>query len=339
MLSNVGSTAANTGLGLLLQGHNNRVQLRQQRKLGQQQLGLDFQKMNRQHELALDMWEKTNAPAQVEQLRKAGLNVGMMYGGSGPGGTTGPGATGVSQPGARDQSDILGLQMINAQRNLIQAQTEKTQAEAKKISGVDTSEAETRIASLTQGIQNQKAQERLTTIQGNIAEIEQDLDTETYEDVAATIRYTARRSLKELGILSNEKDISDATVKEKIGIVQGELLGLGLANELKREQIDLTAEQTKKVVADIAQGWKGLSIQQQNAITNMVNSETAKKNADTNVREYIEKVRKSDMDYEIRQGALDLERMVRNVDDATKLTVGSFTNIFGSVVRGAAKRK
>lgn len=338
MLAGAGSAAINTGLGLALQRHNNRVQLEQQRKLSEQQLGFDFRKMEEQRRLQMQMWEDTNAAAQMEQLRKAGLNPGLMYGQSGPGGITGAGATSANAPNARDQGDILGIQMIQAQRNLIEAQTEKTKAEAEKIAGVDTAKTTAETASLTQGIENQKAQARLTTIQGNLAEIEESLRTDTYEDTAETIRYTARKAEKELGILSNEKEISDQVKDEKIAIVQGELIGLGLANELKREQITLTDEQTKKVIADVAQGWKALSIQQQNAIANMISSEAAQRNANTNVREYLEKVRNNEFMGLNAASALDLQKMIQDVPESTKMTVGALSNIFKWVRLSGGRR-
>ena len=79
---------ASAGLGLLLENHNDKRQIEQQQKLqqlqiqGQMQLGAFNQK------LAKEMWEYTNYPAQVEQMKKAGLNVGLLYKGAGAGGTT-----------------------------------------------------------------------------------------------------------------------------------------------------------------------------------------------------------------------------------------------------------
>ena len=40
------------------------------------------------HNKQMDLWNKTNYPAQVEQMRKAGLNIGLMYNGQGQGGQT-----------------------------------------------------------------------------------------------------------------------------------------------------------------------------------------------------------------------------------------------------------
>ena len=153
----------------------------------------------------------------------------------------------------------MGLQLMDAQRKLMEAQANKANTEAEKLKGVDTQEAQTRIASLTQGISNQKAVQALTQVQTRIQSIEAELKTETYEDVKSTINYTARKTLSELMILQSQESVAQATIDEKVAIIESELIGLGLANELKKSQIELTEEQTKKTVADVAQGWKQLS--------------------------------------------------------------------------------
>jgi hypothetical protein len=289
-------TAINAGLGLILQGHNDRRQVRQEGKMLEQQQKFDFQKMDKNLDQQLKLWEATNYPAQLAQMKKANLSPGLMYGLGGGGGTTAAASASGVQGGkaAAGQNEIMGMQMLDAQKNLMEAQTNKTKAEANKISGIDTEEAQTRIQSLTQGIKNQKAAERLTRIQGNIGEIEEDIKAGSYEDVLSTIKYTAGQAEKTLGIMSNDKEISDKTKRNKIDIVEGELIGLGIANELKRAQTDLTNEQIKKTVADVSQGWKALSISDKNAIANLLQAKTGAKNADTNVRQYLENVRQGD---------------------------------------------
>ena len=55
-------------------------QHRRQREL----MGMQYQNqrlLNQQgHDLQMDMWNKTNYKAQVEHMKKAGLNPGLMYG-------------------------------------------------------------------------------------------------------------------------------------------------------------------------------------------------------------------------------------------------------------------
>lgn len=329
------TNAGTTGLGLLLQGHNDKRQIRQQEKLNKLALETDKKKMTFQNDLALQLWKDTNYKAQVQQMKEGGLSPGLIYGLSGGGGTTtGPSGGGVNAPGApTGGGEIMGLQMIEAQKKLMEAQANKAEAEAEKIAGADTEESRKRIESLTQGIENQKAIEKMTRIQTGVEEVELLIKEGSYKDVIETIGYTARQAEKQLGILSNENEISDKTKDEKIKLVQGELIGLGLANEMKKEGIKLTEEQIKKTVADVAQGWESLNIQKRNSIANMISAEATKKNSETNVRAYLEDVRQNDYGIEVKNGALELQKLISDVRDSQKMTVGAMSNIFTSILR------
>lgn len=92
----LGGAAAQTGLGLLLEKHNDRRQLNMQQKLGQQQLGLSNQSAKYQSDLALERWNATNYGAQLAEMKKHGLSPGLMYGGSGAGGAMAGGGGGAS---------------------------------------------------------------------------------------------------------------------------------------------------------------------------------------------------------------------------------------------------
>ena len=61
--------------------------------------------MNASYAKQMEMWENTNYPAQVEQIKKAGLNPAMLYGQSGGGATvTGSGGASVGGGSASDES-------------------------------------------------------------------------------------------------------------------------------------------------------------------------------------------------------------------------------------------
>ena len=104
---------------------------------------------------AKDYWDYTNAENQVQHLRNAGLNIGLMYGQSGAGGMGASGGAHQAAP-EQPQGNPIGMalqaqqieqqrRMTDAQISLAEAQAEKAGAEAKKISGVDTKEALKRI--------------------------------------------------------------------------------------------------------------------------------------------------------------------------------------------------
>ncbi len=104
----------------------------------QQQLNQQQAKFNQ--ELALEMWRKTNYGAQIEEMKRNGLNPALIYGQSGQGGTTtGAGqAEGVSMGTSAAVGMGLNAQMQMAQINALNAQAKKSDAEAEKTSGVDT---------------------------------------------------------------------------------------------------------------------------------------------------------------------------------------------------------
>ena len=104
---------------------------------------------------AKEYWDYTNAENQVQHLKNAGLNIGLMYGQSGAGGM---GASGGAHQAAPEQPQgnpvamALQIQQIEQQRRmndaqiaLAEAQARKADEEANKIGGVDIEEAYKRI--------------------------------------------------------------------------------------------------------------------------------------------------------------------------------------------------
>lgn len=100
---------------------------------------------------AKEYWDYTNAENQIQHLKNAGLNIGLMYGQSGAGGM---GASGGAHQTAPDQPQgnpigmALQTQQIEQQRRmndaqiaLAESQANKANAEANKIAGVDTQQA------------------------------------------------------------------------------------------------------------------------------------------------------------------------------------------------------
>ena len=89
-------------LGLALTDYNDQRQLQQQQKLTDMQKKANMQLADYNQGLALDSWNKTNYEAQRKHMERAGLSVGMMYKGGGPGGQaiagTAQGVSGAQAP-------------------------------------------------------------------------------------------------------------------------------------------------------------------------------------------------------------------------------------------------
>ena len=231
-LGQLGQSAAGAIMGMGLGAINDQRQLKQQQKLGQQQLELNKAQMAYGKELDYQMWLKTNYSAQKEQMEKAGLNPGLLYGMGGSGGATTGGSGGsVNTPSApMGGGEAMGMMMMKAQLDLMKAQTEATQAqanksnvEANKLGGVDTKLSETQIESLTQGIANQQALEELTKIQARLSNLELNLKEDSYYDTLDNIRYTAAKINEEFQNIRYERILSGETLRTKISLAESEL--------------------------------------------------------------------------------------------------------------------
>lgn len=268
-LGMIAGTAVNAGLGLGLQAINNSVQIDQQRKLSEQQLGFDKRRAAYGNELALQMWKDTNYAAQKKEMKAAELSPGLMYGGGGAGGgTVGSGQGSVSAPdAAKGGGEALGLMMMDAQRALIEAQTENVKADTAKKSGVDT---------------------ELVKQQGRIAENAADFAKNTYNINYGKLMDEWEKVSNEAEIARNNKNISNETVDTEVKMKQAELIGLGLANELKRAQKDLTEQQIVATAESIAQKWR---------------------------------------EVQVKEGHLDLDRFIRDVKESTKLTTETIMKV------------
>ena len=153
-----GSLGSQIGYGLgELTGYNDSLQkrqLKQQQQLTNMQYAANYALMNESYKQQLNMWNKTNYPAQIQQMIKAGLNPALMYGHAGGGGTTGSGGASVgggqasdtaSMQRANSQYTIDGMSMMKlaSEIKLNEAQAKKLNAEANYTSGAQTVTAET----------------------------------------------------------------------------------------------------------------------------------------------------------------------------------------------------
>lgn len=253
-------------------GIGNKRQLKQQEKLNQQQVKSQKELAEHQKQIQMDIWNKTNYKAQVQHLKQAGLNPALLYGMGGSGGaTTGAGmATGVTgghaEGGSAAMQALSGMGMQIAQMDLIKAQTEKTKAEAENIGGVDREKKQVEIQSLTQGIANAKQAELLQKAQTRLTEMQGQITGATMNDVIERMTYEVDKAASEMQIAWNEAFVSRGTRDEKVKIAQQEAIYGGLKNILTKAQtekeysgIQVNEAQIKQIAENIAMGWKGLN--------------------------------------------------------------------------------
>lgn len=280
------SGIVNTGMGLLLEGHNDRRQLRQQGKLNEQQWKFDQRAIDYNYQKQLEMWNATNYEAQMAHLKNAGLNPGLIYGMGGAGGATvgsggggGTHAQGAPQGGGEVMGAMgmgLQLELLKAQKEVMLSQAEKNKAEAAKTAGVDTREAETRIVSLTQGVENQKAAEKLTKAETFLKNLQGTFEGASMEDRLDQVYWNTKQAMTNVQLAEQEAYLGSKTMNDKITIVRQEAIGAALRNMLTTAQTQLTKAQTGKVASDIAVneaqiqkwaqeiaiGWEGLDRQE-----------------------------------------------------------------------------
>lgn len=248
--------------GLALQKPIDKRQVKQQTKL--QELAIKGQKELADYEqkLALDMWDKTNYSAQKEQMKKAGINPGLMYGGTGAGGTTsGAGdAGGVSTATALPMADAksgmgmqLGLQAAQAKANieLTNAQTEKTKVETTKTEGVDTREAEGRIAKLAQETDNAAVQNEILQYDAEVKEATREGNIKNTELVNNQLQAATAKIVKETVSAEAQGKIDRETANDIIRQIKTNTIEQSLRMELTRHQIITQAATTQETYGKI----------------------------------------------------------------------------------------
>ena len=310
------SGALGAGMGLLLQGHNNDVQAKQQQRLTDIQTNAQKDMTNYNYQKQLDMWNATSYGPQMQNMKAAGLNPGLMYGLGGGGGQSNNVATGSVSGGNAGQNtgevaQGMGLSMQAAQLALMNAQKQNIEADtANKQAGAGKTTAETEnvpkqganieanTANTQQNTQTQKSQQ-----QGQ--EIQNSQNAQAMKDRLTEISANAAKSVQELQQAVNNTNVSDNTIPAKIKQIRADAINAVLDSALIKaktantqagtantEQATLT-DQTRRrqIAAQIEQGWQGLGIQEQkNEIQKMLGNRGLDLNEQNQVLNAIESI-------------------------------------------------
>lgn len=281
------------GLGLLLEGHEDKRQYEQQKKLTELQV-----KANKdlgQYNLGLqkEMWNYTGYKNQVKQLKQAGLNPGLLYGKGGGGGQTAniaqgnaTGGTAAQQSGEIASMTGLALQMQSqielqkAQAEALKATANKDNAQAAKISGVDTTETLQNIEQIKANITNTNAKTALTNIETGIKSIEKTIQEVSQWDQIKQIDLIAQKIQHEVHIIENNSEISEETKDTAITNAKIELINKIIEGNLKKAQINVANQNVQTQITQLAQKWHELGIEERRNLTLQIMNISAAKYMD-----------------------------------------------------------
>jgi hypothetical protein len=272
-IASVGAQAANdvlnTGLGLLLENHNDKRQLRQQQKLQNLQINGAIDLTDYQQQKQLEMWEKTGYGPQMEQLRKAGLNPALLYGMKGGGGMTI--GSGVVQPqgggnapsGGQEIQNMLGMALMKANIEKTKAETNKTNAEANNLGSVkENIESQTGVNKSTiqlieQQTDNERAKWDLMRADKALKDLEIYAKEQTQEATIDEIRYKSRTAYELLLQAQNNTKIQNSTMDSAIKEINANATGAVLKNKLTEWNISITPQLEQKLRYEITNLFEG----------------------------------------------------------------------------------
>ena len=249
-IKGLGSAAASSGMGLIgnalsqafgLSWSPNKA-MKEQEAYNKRIMALQNQYQQQaaaqSQQYAKDYWDYTNAENQVNHLRNAGLNVGLMYGQSIEIATVGLWWSHQSSPD-QPQGNPVGMalqvqqleqqeRMNNAQIALAEAQAEKAKAEASKIGGVDIQESLARIENLLAGAEKDRKEGNVFEATVGLVDAQKKL-TEKLEDKAY---WDAE--------LAKAKTGSEQEQKEKLKVLRQNMINEGFKileewNNLKKD--------------------------------------------------------------------------------------------------------
>lgn len=269
----IGSEAA-YGIGELLGTNKRRAnqQIEQQQKLTDIQSQANSKLMNQSYDKQFELWNKTQAEAQVKHLKEAGLNPALIYAKGGAGGSTsGSGSTSVSGATASNETErqiatnqqtAMGLQLqkMNSEIQLNEALTKKNEADAQFTTGAQTEKTSTETKEITSKIENLKAdtslkeeQEKLTEIEQNTAKIANEYNNENNK----TLLHTNLQLLKEITAKAN---IAETTQQSIIELAKLNVKQTATQILLNNSQIELNENEKSLISSKIDEICNSISI-------------------------------------------------------------------------------
>jgi hypothetical protein len=274
-------------------GKNNRLEDQEElmRKVWEYEkegMGLQYsygqQAADAEYRRNLQMWKDTNFGAQRNEMEKAGLSVGLMYGNGGGSAASTAGGT-TTQPNAPKtnpvevalQQEAMGLQLkqIEAQNRLANAQATKTIAEANKIAGVDT--------------EGQELQNKWQEIENRIQTSRENIEQSNMKQAAAN----ADKAVEDWKISVLEREYLDNVQEERVTLLVAEIAKIQKEGSLAESATDVNYHTARKIEKEVENFYYEM-------ITRRMSAEAAKKSAE-NMLKKIENDYKLGSDQNLRE--------------------------------------
>lgn len=232
----------------------------------------------------LQMWKDTNFGAQRNEMEKAGLSVGLMYGNGGGSAASTAGGT-ATQPNAPKtnpvevalQQQAMGLQLkqIEAQNKLANAETAKTLAEANKIAGVDT--------------KGQELQNKWQEIENRIQTSRESIEQSNMKAAAAN----ADKAVEDWKIAVLNREYLDKTQEDRVTLLVSEIAKIQKEGSLAESATDVNYHTARKIEKEVENFYYEM-------ITRRMSAEAAKESAE-NMLKKIENEYKLGSDQNLRE--------------------------------------
>lgn len=261
-ISGAVAPAVGGALGIAAANWQDKRQRKQNKALLEQNMEAQKKMSEFNQALGIKTWHETNYEAQRREMEKAGLNVGLMYGGAGAGATTSSGG-GSNVSGATASGGIgeigmgiqagLAAEMTRANIELAKANAEKAKADAKKTLGVDTDEATTRIGKIIAETANEALKGELMKVQTNIAKIQ---ESKTESEIQSHIDALTAQA-RETNIKAK---LTETQFDDLVNDIRQTVIGKALDNELTKSQTKLTDTQKQGILTSIVQKWTEIGL-------------------------------------------------------------------------------
>lgn len=212
----IGGALISGGFGMLGQAGRQKKQHERQKELMGIQLGNQKELNQQGHNLQMDMWNKTNYGAQMEHIKSAGLNPGLMYGMSGGGGTTAGSQGGGSAQGGQAHApmDIGGAVQVAkllAETKLLEAQADNVKEDTNKKT-VEQDSIRTGIDKLIAETNNENEKTALTRLQQALIQTDKQKREQEIQNLKSDQRLTdATRNLK---LSETERTNAETAIKQ-----------------------------------------------------------------------------------------------------------------------------